>query len=161
MAALAVVVLTVAVTGCRKSHHSDSAAKNRFVNSADEICAEHLQATLELLGRQEPGNQWRQEAARNEGIYRILATSIARLEGLGTAPNPRGDAFRSYVKTLKARASLYRLAEVAELHRDAPFALQMQRRVDQIDSVGDGYAQSYGLRICGIGAREATKGLGA
>ena len=90
-----------------------------------------------------------------------MSTSISGLEGLGRAPDPSGDAFRGYVKTLKARASLYRLAGVAEAHRDAEFAVQMQRRVDQIDALGDGYAHGYGLRICGIGARDATKGLGA
>jgi hypothetical protein len=162
MAVLAVVLLAVAVSGCRKTqHHASVAMKNRFVNSADEICAEHLQATLALLGRQESGNQWRRGAQRNEGIYRIIAVSVQRLEGLGAAPDPRGDAFRSYVKTLKARASLYRLEGVAELHRDAVFAVRLERRVAQIDTMGDGYAQRYGLRICGIGAKEATKGLGA
>jgi hypothetical protein len=163
LTALVVIAVAMVVGGCRRSDHPKvtAAAKSRFVNSADEICSEHLQAMLSLLGRQERGNQWRRGATRNEGIYRIMATSIQRLEELGTAPDPHGDAFRSYVKTLKARASLYRLAGVAELHRDAVFALQMEKRVAQIDSVGDGYAQSYGLRICGIGAREATKGLGA
>jgi hypothetical protein len=156
------VGIALALAGCGGAqHHGSAPAKNRFVNSADEICAEHLQATLELLGRQERGSQWRRQATRNEGIYRILATSIQRLEGLGAAPNPGGDAFRSYVKTLKARASLYRIAGVADLHRDAVVASRMERRVGQIDSVGDGYAQSYGLRICGIGAKQATQGLGA
>jgi len=161
MTALAVIALAIAVSGCRRSHHQDSVAKNRFVNSADEICGEHLQAMLTLLGSEQHGNQWRQQATRNESIYRIMATSIQRLEGLGTAPDPHGEAFGSYVKTLKARASLYRLAGVADLHRDGVFAVRMERRVAQIDTLGDGYAQSYGLRICGIGARDATKGLGA
>jgi hypothetical protein len=150
-----------ALTGCGGHHDPSSQAKNRFVNSADEICAQHLQATLELLGREERGNEWRRQATRNEGIFRILATSIQRLEGLGAAPDPHGDAFRSYVKTLKARASLYRLEGVADLHRDGLTAVQMERRVAEIDTLGDGYAQSYGLRICGIGAQQATKGLGA
>jgi hypothetical protein len=161
IAALVVVALGAAVSGCRKSHHDQPGTKNRFVNSADQICAQHLQATLALLAREETGNQWRRGAVRNEGLFRIIATSVQRLEGLGTAPNPHGEAFRSYVKTLKARASLYRLEGVADLHRDAVFAVRMERRVAQIDTLGDGYAQSYGLRICGIGARDATKGLGA
>ena len=162
-ALLAVLALALAVTGCGKSGraHSDPNVKTRFISSADEICAEHLQATLRFLGQTQRGSQWRQDATRNEGIYQIIASSIRRLEGLGTAPDPRGDAFRSYVKTLKARASAYRLAEVADLHRDGVFALKMQQRVAEIDSVGDGYAHRYGLRICGIGAKQATQGLGA
>jgi hypothetical protein len=131
------------------------------VNSADQICAQHLEATLALLGRNGRGTNFRQDAARNEGIYQILASSIQRLEALGTAPDPRGESFRSYVKTLKARASLYRIAGVADLHHDAVVAAQMVQRVGEIDTLGDGYAQRYGLRICGIGAKQATQGLGA
>ena len=148
--------------GCGGAHKAGSAAaKNRFVNSADEICSQHLEATLAFLGRQSVSESFRSQAARNEGIYRIIATSIQRLEALGTAPDPAGDSFRSYVKTLKARASLYRIEGVADLHHDLATAAQMERRVGEIDSLGDGYAQKYGLRICGIGAKQATQGLGA
>ena len=131
------------------------------MNSADQICAQHLEATLDFLRRQKLSHSWRLQAARNEGIYQIIATSIQRLEALGTAPDPQGDSFRSYVKTLKAHASLYRIEGVADLHHDLVTAAQMERRVGEIDSVGDGYAQRYGLRICGIGAKQATQGLGA
>jgi hypothetical protein len=151
------------LAGCTGGHAKSSAsnAKNRFVNSADEICAQHLEATLDFLGRQKLSRSWRVQAARNEGIYEIIATSIQRLEALGTAPDPHGDSFRSYVKTLKARASLYRIEGVADMHHDPVTAAQMERRVGEIDTVGDGYAQRYGLRICGIGAKQATQGLGA
>lgn len=153
------MLVLVACGGGHNTRRSNT--KNRFVNSADQICAQHLGATLQFLGHSEQGGRWRREAARNEGIFQIMSGSIQRLEALGNAPGPHGDAFRSYVKTLKARASLYRIAGVADLHRDAATAGQMERRVSQIDSVGDGYAQSYGLRICGIGAQQATQGLGA
>jgi hypothetical protein len=158
---VAAVVLLLA--GCSGGHSKSSAAadpKNQFVNSADQICAQHLEATLDFLRRQKLSASFRVQAARNEGIYEIIATSIQRLEALGTAPDPQGDSFRSYVKTLKARASLYRIAGVADLHHDPVTAAQMERRVGEIDSVGDGYAQRYGLRICGIGAKQATQGLG-
>jgi hypothetical protein len=149
------------LAGCSGAHRgSSSEAKNRFVNSADEICAQHLEATLAFLGRQTLSDSFRSEAERNEGIYQIIATSIQRLEALGTAPDPAGDSFRSYVKTLKARASLYRIEGVADLHHDPVTAAQMERRVGEIDTLGDGYAQRYGLRICGIGAKQATQGLG-
>ena len=131
------------------------------MNSADQICAQHLEATLAFLGRQSVSDSFRSQATRNEGIYEILATSIQRLEALGTAPEPQGDLFRNYVKTLKARASLYRIEGVADMHHDLVTAAQMERRVGEIDTLGDGYAQKYGLRICGIGAKQATQGLGA
>ena len=159
------VAAALLLAGCAGGHATRSTAtgeaKDRFVNSADQICAQHLEATLALLGRDERGSEWRRQATRNEGIYEILATSIQRLEALGAAPDPRGSAFRSYVKTLKARASLYRIEGVADLHHDLVTAAQMERRVGEIDSLGDGYAQRYGLRICGIGAKQATQGLGA
>jgi hypothetical protein len=160
---LAAMAVVLALAGCSVGHSRNDAsdARNRFVNSADQICAQHLEATLALLGREEHGSEWRRQATRNEGIYEILATSIQRLEALGTAPDPQGDAFRSYVKTLKARASLYRIAGVADLHRDAVMAARMEQRVGEIDTLGDGYAQKYGLRICGIGAQKATEGLGS
>ena len=162
-AAVAALALVLALTSCspRSHDHSRPGVKDEFVNSADRICADHLTAVLDWLGRQQSGSTYQQLATQDEGIFRIMSTSIRRLEQLGPAPDPAGNAFRGYVKTLKARASLYRLAGVAELHRDPVFAVQMQRRVDQIDVLGDGYAHSYGLRICGIGARDATKGLGA
>jgi hypothetical protein len=159
-AAVAALALLLALTSCSPRSHRSSAAKEQFVNSADQICADHLGEVLDWLGQPQAGSTYRRLAIQDEGIFRIMSESIQRLEGLGTAPGPAGDAFRGYVKTLKARASLYRLAGVAELHRDVMFVLQMQRRVDQIDALGDGYAHSYGLRICGIGARDATKGLG-
>jgi len=151
------------LAGCSGGHRGGDAAqtKNRFVNSADQICAQHLEATLAFLGRQQVTDSFRSQAQRNEGIYQILATSIQRLEALGTAPDPAGDSFRSYVRTLKARASLYRIEGVADLHHDPVTAAQMERRVGEIDTLGDGYAQRYGLRICGIGAKQATQGLGA
>jgi hypothetical protein len=160
-AALAALALVLAVTSCSPRSHHRSGVKEQFVNSADQICADHLSAVLDWLGQPRTGSSYRRLATQDEGIFRIMSASIGRLEQLGPAPGPAGDAFGGYVKTLKARASLYRLAGVAELHRDALFAAQMQRRVDQIDTLGDGYAHSYGLRICGIGARDATKGLGA
>jgi hypothetical protein len=162
---VAVAAAALLLAGCAGGHARSSTgtgeAKNRFVNSADQICAQHLEATLDFLRRQKLSESWRLQAARNEGIYQIIATSIQRLEALGTAPDPQGDSFRSYVKTLKARASLYRIEGVADLHHDLVTAAQMERRVGEIDSVGDGYAQRYGLRICGIGAKQATQGLGA
>jgi hypothetical protein len=158
-----VVTAVLLLAGCAGGHSKSSTGevKNHFVNSADQICAQHLEATLAFLGRQKLTASLRSQAVRNEGIYEIMATSIQRLEALGAAPDPHGDSFRSYVKTLKARASLYRIAGVADLHHDPVTAAQMERRVGEIDSVGDGYAQSYGLRICGIGAKQATQGLGA
>jgi hypothetical protein len=157
------IAVLLLLSGCSGGHAQSSAAagKNRFVNSADEICAQHLEATLGFLGRQKLGTSFRLQATRNEGIYQILVTSIQRLEALGSAPDPQSDSFRSYVKTLKARAALYRIAGVADLHHDPVTAAQMERRVGEIDTVGDGYAQRYGLRICGIGAKQATQGLGA
>jgi hypothetical protein len=157
------VAASLLLAGCGGGHAKSGTAnaKNRFVNSADQICAQHLEATLDFLARQKLTESWREQAARNEGIYEIIATSITRLEALGTAPDPQGDSFRYYVKTLKARASLYRIAGVADMHHDLVTAAQMEKRVGEIDSVGDGYAQRYGLRICGIGAKQATQGLGA
>jgi hypothetical protein len=153
--------VVLALTSCSPRSHHASPVKEQFVNSADRICADHLQAVLDWLGQPQSGTNYQRLATQDEGIFRIMSTSISRLEALGRPPDPAGDAFRGYVKTLKARATLYRLAGVAELHRDAVFAVRMQRKVDEIDTLGDGYAHSYGLRICGIGARDATKGLGA
>ena len=158
--ALVALAAVLTVAGCGSHHSKGTGVKNGFVYSADEICADHLQAMLSWLDQPRAGDSYRQAATEDEGIYRIIAGSVERLENLGPAPDPQGDAFRGYVKTLKARASLYRLAGVAELHRDGLFAIRMERRVSQIDVLGDGYAHRYGLRICGIGAREATKGLG-
>jgi hypothetical protein len=90
-----------------------------------------------------------------------MRRSIASLEGLGPAPNPGREAFTGYVKTMKARAALYRLTSVAFQHHDTVTALGFEKRVGEIDSQGDAYAHSYGLHICGSGLPDLAKAFDA
>jgi hypothetical protein len=149
--------LMLALAGCGKNGGADNSEKGMFVSAADQVCAAHVRAVMSWLDQPVTGAAWRQQATQDEGIYEIMDRSIGRLEGLGPAPGPRGDAFAGYVKTLKARASLYRLTSMAFLDRDTVFALQLENRIQQIDSQGDQYAHDYGLRICGTGVKDLAK----
>ena len=104
---------------------------------------------------------WRQQASQDEGLYEIIDTSIKRLRSLGPPPGPHGAAFDGYVKTLKARAALYRLTSVAFLNRDTIFALRLENRIKSIDAQGDALAHSYGLHVCGTGLRDLAKAFNA
>jgi hypothetical protein len=132
-------------------------SKARFTFTADRICARHLETVLAWLEQPRTGDSWQRRAAQDQGIYRIMRHTIQRLETLGPPPGPTAGAFAEYVKTLKARAALYRLTSMAELQRDRLIAVRLQRRVDQIDSVGDHDAHRYGLRICGASPRDLPK----
>jgi len=158
-AGLAALILMIVLAGCGGSKRPDSPEKVRFTRAADSVCADHLQNVIDLLGNEPSLPTSRQQASELEATYRIISGTIGRLQGLGTAPGPRADAFGEYLKTLKARASLYRLEEEAFLHQDTPTALGMRRRISQIDSQGDGAARRYGLRVCGISAVDAVKAL--
>jgi hypothetical protein len=159
---LAVSSVLLGLAGCgqaRDEHSSVSPArvdpaKAGFIVAADQVCARHLDTILAWLEKPQTGSLWQQSAAQNEGIYRIMAATITRLQGLGSPPGPTADAFAGYLKTLKARAVLYRLTSMADQRRDRSFAARLQQRVDQIDTIGDRDASRYGLRICGSGARE-------
>lgn len=151
-------LLLVPLAGCGTRGGGDAgAAKGRFVAAADQICASHVKAVMSWLDQPGAGAAWQQQATQDEGIYEIIDRSIQRLQGLGPAPGPQGNAFGGYVKTLKARASLYRLTSVAFLNRDTVFALRLENRISDIDAQGDRYAHSYGLRICGTGVHDVAK----
>jgi hypothetical protein len=154
-------VLVLGVLGCGKTGADNSGAKGRFVSAADQVCAKHLRAVMTFLGQSEPGSLPQQDAAQDEGIYQIMAGSIQRLEGLGPAPGPHGEAFAGYVKTLKARASLYRLTSIAFLKQDTVFALRLENRITDIDHQGDRFAHRYGLRICGTGLPDLKRAFDA
>jgi hypothetical protein len=149
------------LAGCgqgRKEHGSVLAAradpaKAVFIVAADQVCARHLDTVLAWLEKPQTGNVWQQRATQNGGIYRIMATTITRLQGLGSPPGPTAEAFAGYLKTLEARAVLYRLTSMADQGRDRSFAARLQQRVLQIDMIGDRDAYRYGLRICGSGPR--------
>jgi hypothetical protein len=155
---LAVVcALVLVATGCGKSGSANDSTKGRFVTAADQVCAAHVRAMMSWLDAPGSGAAWQRQAVQDEGIYEIMDRSIQRLSGLGPAPGPRGESFGGYLKTLKARASLYRLTSVAFTKRDTVFALQLEKRIDQIDAQGDQYAHDYGLRICGTGVKDLAK----
>jgi hypothetical protein len=137
-------------------------AKSHFAAAADRICASHLKAVMNWLDQ--PGDaadQTRQNAIQDEGIYEIMNRSISRLEDLGQAPGPHRDAFGGYVKTLKARAALYRLTSVAFFNQDTIFAIQLEKRISQIDAQGDREAHAYGLQICGTDFQDVGKAFKA
>ena len=160
---VAACALVVALGGCggggEKS--STSPAKGGFITGADDVCAMHLRAVMSWLNQPQAGPTWRQQAAQDEGIYQIMNRSIHSLEALGPAPGPGVQSFAGYVKTLKARASLFRLTGVAFQHRDTVSALGFERRVKEIDAQGDRFAHSYGLRICGTGLPDVAKAFDA
>jgi hypothetical protein len=155
----ALAVLTVA--GCRASHGNGGPAKANFVSAADRICSRHLQTVVDWLVQPRSGDLWQQAAVTNDGIFRIISTTIARLESLGHAPGPYAAAFDDYVGTLKARASLYMLLRIADQRREGDTVLQFQRRIDEIDALGDSKAHRYGLQICGTGGRDVAKSFSA
>jgi hypothetical protein len=165
---LVVVSVLLALAGCGQvRHHNGSAqaaltdsAKAAFTVAADRICAQHLETVLAWLGRPLSGAGWQQRATQDEGIYRIIGTTIQRLETLGPPPGPAAGAFAGYVETLNARAALYRLTSMAELRRDRPFAVRLQRRISLIDGIGDRDAHRYGLRICGASPGDLAKAPG-
>jgi hypothetical protein len=165
---LVVVLMLLAFAGCGQVRDQNGSAravlahpaKASFVIAADRICAGHLETVLAWLEQARTGDGWQERATRDDGIYRIMADTIQRLEMLGPPPGPIAGAFAGYVATLKARAALYRLTGMAELRRDRLFAMRLQRRVDQIDGVGDRDGHRYGLRICGAGPRDLAKAPG-
>jgi hypothetical protein len=158
-AGLAALISLAVLCGCGGAKHTNSTSKTRFTAAADGICADHLQNVMDLLNNQPPLASSEQHASELETTFQIISGTISRLEGLGSAPDPRSEAFAAYVKTLKARASLFRLEEEALLHRDTRTALGMQRRIVQVDTEGDGAAHRYGLKVCGISPVEAAKAL--
>jgi hypothetical protein len=107
------------------------------------------------------GAAWQQQAVQDEGIYEIMGRSIGRLEALGPAPGPNDAAFAGYVKTLKARASLYQLTSMAFEDRNTIFALQLEQRISSINASGDRYAHTYGLQICGTGIQDVGRAFNA
>jgi hypothetical protein len=160
--AVAACLAVIAVGGCRLTHTAGagaggSAEKGNFVSAADRICANHLRTVLAWLGQPRSGNLSHQAAVTNQGIYDIISTTIGRLESLGQAPGPDAGAFDGYVGTLKARASLYMLLRIANDHRDGVTALRFQRRIDEIDTLGDRDAHRYGLRVCGTSGADVAK----
>lgn len=158
-AGLAALLSLAVLSGCGGAKHAESGEKTHFARAADAICADHLQNVMDLLNSEPTLGSSRQQASELEATFQIISGTITRLEGLGTAPGPRAGAFADYVKTLKARASLFRLEEEATLHRDTRGALGMQRRITQIDTEGDGAARRYGLKVCGISPVDAAKAL--
>lgn len=166
VAAIAALLL-VAMAGCGQVREDNGSAKAdvtksvkaAFTIAADRICAAHLENVLAWLGQPRAGDRWQQRATRDEGIYLIMGNTIQRLDALGEPHGPTAAAFTGYIKTLKARAALYRLTSMADLHRDKPYAARLQHRVDQIDGAGDHDAHQYGLRICGTGPRDLAKGF--
>lgn len=156
--------LALALGGCGGgggSKSSTNPAKSGFIVGADDVCTMHLRAMMSWLNQPETGPDWRQQAVQDEGVYEIMSRSIHSLEALGPAPGPGVDSFAGYVKTLKARAALFRLTSVAFQHRDTVSALGFERRVKQIDAQGDRYAHSYGLRVCGSGLPDLAKAFDA
>lgn len=161
---VAACALLIALAGCGGgggTRNAGNPAKGGFIAGADEVCADHLRAMMTWLNQRQAGPDWRQQAAQDEGVYEIMARSIRSLEGLGPAPGPGMQAFAGYLKTLKARASLFRLTSVAFQRRDTVSALGFERRVKEIDAQGDRYAHSYGLRICGSGLPDLAKAFDA
>jgi hypothetical protein len=158
---LLVCVLALAVGGCGGARGGGGSPKNAFVARADRICASHLKAVMSLLNQPGTGAAWQQQAAQDEGIYEIMDLSIQRLDALGAAPDPHSTAFARYVRTLKARAGLYRLTSVAFLNRDTLSALRFENRIRDIDAQGDRYAHSYGLRICGTDLHDLANAFSA
>ena len=121
----------------------------------------HVRAVIAWLDEPRSGALWQQQASQDEGLYQIIDGSIKSLERLGPAPGPNGAAFAGYVKTMKARAALYRLTSAAFLNRDTIFALRLENRIRSIDARGDHYAHTYGLRICGTSLRDLAKAFNA
>jgi hypothetical protein len=107
------------------------------------------------------GTASEQQAVQDEGVYEIMSRSIQRLDALGPAPEPRGDSFAGYVKTLKARAALYKLTSLAFGDRNTLFALRLEKRINSIDAQGDRYAHTYGLQICGTGLQDLSRAFKA
>lgn len=159
---LAVGSVLLGLADCGQGHDENNSAtaartdsaKAAYIVAADRVCARHLDTILAWLEKPQTGNAWQQRATQNEGIYRIMAATITRLEDLGSPPGPTAEAFAGYMKTLKARAVLYRLTGMADQRRDRSFAARLQQRVGEIDMIGDRDAHRYGLRICGSGLRD-------
>lgn len=165
-ALVGVTLALLALAGCgqdRDSKHGTSArpraVKSEFALAADRICTAHLETMLEWLRQPHTGNAWQRQAAQDEGTYRIMDNTIQRLEALGAAPGPTAGAFAQYIKTLKARAALYRLTGIADLQGDNLDAARFQHRLAQIDNLGDRDAHRYGLHICGATPGDLAKAL--
>ncbi len=157
--------LVVALGGCAGSgggaKSAGNPAKAGFIKGADDVCTMHLRTMMSWLGQPQAGPNWRQQAVQDEGVFEIMNRSIHNLEALGTPPGPGGPAFTGYMKTLKARAALFRLTSVAFQHRDTTSALGFEQRVKEIDAQGDRYAHRYGLHVCGTGLPDVAKAFKA
>jgi hypothetical protein len=147
--AAAGLLVLVLVTGCGSARHKSDPAKANFLAAADRICDSHLESVLAWLQRSPTHRGWKQLAVRDGGLYDIIGHTIHRLEALGPAPGPHAAAFTGYVKTLEARAALYRLTSMADLRGDARFLQRLSQAVDEMNGIGDAAAHSYGLRTCG------------
>src|SRR5436305_10602313 len=128
--------LLLTLGGCGGARDGGGPAKHAFVTGADHVCLDHARAVMDWLNQSRRGAPWRQQASQDEGLYEIIDTSIKRLRSLGPPPGPHGAAFDGYVKTLKARAALYRLTSVAFLNRDTIFAMRIETRIKSLDSLG-------------------------
>jgi len=158
---LVLCALLLTLGGCAGGGGSGGSAKGEFVAGADRVCASHVRAVMTVLNQPRAGAPSEQQAAQDEGIYEILDLSVHRMDALGSPPNPDGAAFYGYVRTLKARAALFRLTSVAFLNRDTLSALRFENRIRDIDVLGDRDAHSYGLRICGTGLADLAKAFSA
>lgn len=165
---LAVGSILLGLAGCGQARHENSSptvtrtgpGKAAFIVAADQVCARHLDTVMAWLEKPQTGSMLQQRATQDEGIYRIIAATITRLQELGSPPGPTANSFAGYLKTLEARAVLYRLTSMADQRRDRSFAARLQQRVDQIDVIGDRDAYRYGLRICGSGPRAIAPPVG-
>jgi hypothetical protein len=153
--------LLLILGGCGGAKDGGGPAKHAFVDGADRICLAHAQTVITFLDQPQSGSPSEQRASQDEGLYEIIDSSIKRLQALGPPPGPNDRAFSGYLDTMKARASLYKLTSVAFLNRDTVFALRLENRIKSVDAQGDGYAHTYGLRVCGTGLKDLAKAFDA
>lgn len=166
MALVGVTLMLLGLAGCGQEGDANrgpsgraQAVKAEFTRAADRICTAHLETMLGWLRQPHGGKSWQRRAAQDEGTYRIMDDTIQRLEALGSAPGPTAAAFADYVKTLKARAALYRLTGMADLQRDDLSATRFKHDGGQIDNLGDQDAHRYGLHVCGATPGDLAKAL--
>jgi len=155
--ALALAAVALAVAGCGGGHKStsgDSAAKARFIQQADAICAKGNQAIspyeTKLSGLISSADSAKFFAQAPGLIRKATAVTRKYVDHLDAVPAPAGDK----AKLDTWRAGVRRQVDLLDTTAEAIGAKDNQRvqaisnQVDKLNKQNNAFAKSYGMKAC-------------